>query len=360
MIKVRVRNFQSIEDEEVVIDGLTVVTGPNNSGKTAFMRAVRGVFTNASPGPLIRHGAAYLSVAITFDDGAEVLWEKGWEKPGRKGKTVNRYVVNGVSIANVGRGVPPEVAALGVGEIKAASDRIWPQIARQFEGTLFLVNRPGSAVAEALSDVERVGKLTEALRLSEKDRRSSSSELKIRHSDLALAKDYVAKFEGLSELSSKVALLKEERKTLGDLSDKIEAEAQLLSRLKTAQADLAPLKDFSSFEAPDYDRVSKISTALGLVESLREKRESCMALASQFENFEVSLPVENLGDLGTSLESVRKLREQFSSGSDALVELDSAKAAALAQLSEVEDQVATLLGERGFCPTCNTVHERRR
>ena len=106
-VQVRVQNFQSIEDASVTIDGLTVVTGANHSGKTAFMRAIRGVFTNAPPGPLVRHGCAYLSVSLVFDDGTSVLWEKGWEKPGRKGKTINRYTVNGKQIATVGRGVPP-------------------------------------------------------------------------------------------------------------------------------------------------------------------------------------------------------------------------------------------------------------
>ena len=33
-------NFQSLKDVTAVIDGMTVVTGPNNSGKTALMRAV--------------------------------------------------------------------------------------------------------------------------------------------------------------------------------------------------------------------------------------------------------------------------------------------------------------------------------
>ncbi len=42
MVKVRVKNFQSIREAEVEVKGLTVITGPNNSGKTAFMRAVKG------------------------------------------------------------------------------------------------------------------------------------------------------------------------------------------------------------------------------------------------------------------------------------------------------------------------------
>ena len=183
-VTARIQNFQSIVDVTIVIDGLTVITGTNHSGKTAVMRAIRGVFTNASAGPLVRHGCAHLSVALAFGDGTTILWEKGWEKPSRNGKTVNRYTINGKQIAAVGRCVPPEVEALGVREVQAASDRVWPQIADQFDGALFLVNRPGSAVAEALSDVERVGKLTTALKESEKDRRLVSAELKVRRKDV--------------------------------------------------------------------------------------------------------------------------------------------------------------------------------
>ncbi len=76
-VTARIQNFQSIEDATIVIDGLTVITGTNNSGKTSVMRAIRGVFTNATAGPLVRHGCAHLSVTLTFDDGTSVLWEKG-------------------------------------------------------------------------------------------------------------------------------------------------------------------------------------------------------------------------------------------------------------------------------------------
>jgi energy-coupling factor transporter ATP-binding protein EcfA2 len=146
-VTVRVKNFQSIKDAELKISGLTVITGPNNSGKTAFLRAIRGLFTNAPSGPLVRQGEQNLSVYMMFDDGNSVFWEKG---------KVNQYTVNGKTLSSVGRGVPPEVEALGVREISAGSEKIWPQVARQFDGTLFLVDRPGATMAEALSDVERV------------------------------------------------------------------------------------------------------------------------------------------------------------------------------------------------------------
>jgi len=357
MIRVRVRDFQSIEDEEVVVDGLTVVTGPNNSGKTAFMRAVKGVFTNAAPGPLVRRGAAYLSVCIAFDDGSEVLWEKGWEKPGRKGKTVNRYVVNGVSISNVGRGVPPEVEQLGVGEIKAASDRIWPQIAQQFDGTLFLVNRPGSAVAEALSDVERVGKLTDALRLSEKDKRSFSSELKVRIQDLTEAEGYAAKFNGLEEVLELVESLRADQKDLSERGVRLEAATALSERLASAQGQFQPLENFASLDLPDDERVVKIATALQVITEFHRKRETCCREIESFKDFNPSTPQTRVESLRSSWVEVGDLNERLCSGRASLGELDLQGEKALLGLKRAENDVLELLGERGICPTCDTVHE---
>jgi exonuclease SbcC len=357
MIRVRVQNFQSIEDEEVVVDGLTVITGPNNSGKTAFMRAVKGVFTNAAPGPLVRHGTSHLSVSIIFDDGAEVVWEKGWEKPGRKGKTINRYIVNGVSISNVGRGVPPEVEQLGVREIKAASDRVWPQIAQQFEGALFLVNRPGSAVAEALSDVERVGKLTDALRHSEKDRRSSSTELKIRLQDLASAKDHLGNFEGLGEVSCSVEDLKGSRDLLGKADVKLKAQQTLWDQLSGARNDLEPLMHFSSLEAPECDKASKISAAMGVIEGLQKKRGDCTQAIELFKDFAPTIPNIELGDLKENLSELLAFKGQLLSLGLTIEELELLGAGASDGLLEAEASVLELLGERGICPTCDTMHE---
>ena len=168
-VRIRARNFQSIEDAEIVVDRFTVVTGPNNSGKTALQRAVQGVFTNPSGDAFVRHGAERLIVDIDFGNDETVRWEKG-------PKVKPTYTVKG-KVINPGRQVPTEVLALGIQPIQAGAIAVWPQVAPQFTGQMFLLDLPGSAIAEAVADVERVGQLTQALRLADSDKRSASSEL---------------------------------------------------------------------------------------------------------------------------------------------------------------------------------------
>lgn len=398
-VRVRVRDFQSIEDATVVIEGLTVVTGANNSGKSALMRAIRGVFTNAPAGPLVRHGAAHLSVLLSFDDGTEILWEKGWEKPGRKGKTVNRYSINGKQIAGVGRGVPPEVEALGVREISAASDRIWPQIAEQFDGTLFLVNRPGSAVAEALSDVERVGKLSAALKASESDRRSVNSELKVRRKDAESQERRVEHYEGLDGVLSQGESLQQQADRIGEIGQKTRLVEGLRDRHFSATGHFEALASFDPAVVPDGVRAEKLGKGISKVLVFRSRWQVARRDVDAHQSFEdVVVPdterVQSLrkeitgyrelagrhrhaadgveqyegfspftGDTGRVEEIGRKfglvshLRSRWSQAQGALEGLAIEEAQVSDELAAAESAVASLLGDRGECPTCGAVHE---
>lgn len=267
-VTIRIQNVQSIRDATLRIDGFTVVTGPNNSGKTASQRAVRGVFTNASPGPLVRHGEPQLTVDLSFDDGNTVRWEKG--------DKVNRYTVNGKVLSTVGRGVPPEVAALGVMEIRAGSDRLWPQIAEQFGGVLFLVDRSGSVVAEALSDVDKVGRLTDALRLAESDRRTANTQLKIRRSDVEKAKEELDFFKGLPTVAEQVAQVEALSKQVDTLADQLSDLQALVRQRSAALQEIAALQNAPVHVVPSADQISalrevrsQVDTASGLFQRLQ-------------------------------------------------------------------------------------------
>jgi DNA repair ATPase RecN len=397
LVTVRIRNVQSVEDATIVVDGFTTITGTNNSGKTAVMRAIKGVFTNPPAISLLRHGCAYFTVSIEFGDGTTVVWEKGWEKPDQKGKTINRYCVNGVTIEGVGSGVPPEVEALGVRSISAASDTVWPQIADQFDGTLFLVNRPGSSMAEALSDVEKVGKLSSALKLSERDKRSCESELKVRRKDLSMRKTELSKYDGLDNVGILVKALSVLRGSLdSDLSHIRELESQssryesaksrlsyysgfdpelipdpsrLLrvhkgvekvrdyhSRYNQAMSALHQLSGFSDVELPDDLQLRGLKDKLGSLGSLLGRYNSGVSAVSRYDTFSVELPEsESLVLSSENLRRVTDFESRLTSARKKVSELSSEESVTLSDLRDRESEVSDLIGINGFCPTCNAV-----
>lgn len=357
-VRVRVKNFQSIREADLYIEGLSVVTGPNNSGKTALLRAVRGVFTNPAAGPLVRYGAAYLSVELVFDDGTRILWEKGWEKPHQKGAGVNRYEINGIPITTVGRGVPPEVESLGVREIRASSERVWPQIAQQFVGTLFLVNRPGSAVAEALSDVEKVGKLTRALKLSEKDRRSVSNELKVRRKDVQDLEAEVSNFDGFDEVKARVERLVARREGAQEDARALKGVKALRAKLRASREDVSRLRGFDVSLPPDK-RARDLQILLRDVRALSLRRVKVQRQVQVL----VGAPSPDLPDpsraqkLAKAVGILTDLRTRWKAAQNKLNGFEGQISRAAEAAQEASEEVTRLLGDRGFCPTCKTVHK---
>ena len=258
-VNIRVRNFQSIEDATVEVSGLTVVTGQNNSGKTAVMRAVRGVFENSGGDAFVRHGTDALAVHIDFGD-ADVAWTKG-------PKVKPTYVVGGKTI-NPGRAVPDEVSAIGIAPVQAGSGEVWPQIAPQFTGQVFLLDMPGSAIAEVVSDVARVSRLTEALRYADADKRSANADLKLRRKDRDDAKAEVARFDGLDAAGDVVSGAE---RALSDAVAAGEAVADVSAvrdRLHAASGRVRSLDGVRSVSVPSTAAASAAASELSAVRRL--------------------------------------------------------------------------------------------
>lgn len=295
-VRIRVRNFQSIEDAEIEVSGLTVVTGQNNSGKTALMRAVRGVFENSGGDAFVRHGTDALAVHIDFGD-ADVAWTKG-------PKVKPTYVVGGKTI-NSGRAVPTEVATIGIAPVQAGSGEVWPQIAPQFTGQLFLIDLPGSSIAEVVSDVDRVSKLTEALRYADSDKRSANADLKVRRKDRDDAENELARFDGLDAVGD---VFDNASATLADAeaaADELDGVRSLADDLRASSARVSALAGVSAVVVPDPAPIRTVAVELDdvrrLAGSVRRHRDTVAALPA-------NVPVPDASDIVECARQVRDAR----------------------------------------------------
>jgi len=195
MLHIRVRNFQSIKDATVVIDGFTALTGTNNAGKSALVRAIQGTFTNPAPS-FVRYGAKHSTVEITDSKNDHyVKWEKGGGKNDyelRVGDSTEKFVKVGKT------GAPPQVLeAFGVGSLQAGNATLWPQFAAWKSGPLFLLDKPGSAIADGVANIDRITVLNKALKACESDRRQTMATLKLRKTDQETIEEQLAMFDGL-------------------------------------------------------------------------------------------------------------------------------------------------------------------
>ncbi len=355
MISVRIRNYQSIEAADLEINGLTVLSGPNNSGKSALHRAIYGVFTNTRGNHFVRNGKDYCSVSLDFADGQTATWEKGAK--------VNRYRVNGKELNKVSHGVPDEVMSMGVNAVNIAGrDPLWPQFAHQFTGQVFLLDSPGSVLAEAIADVDRVGVLNEALRQAQSDHRSASSELKTRQADVVRLEAQEEKFLGLDDIETSFH-------ALGRMESEVEANrknlssAQAIAERRGAVATLIQrLVPFRELESPSVDpRLPKLQAAYEWVVGAKSKIESARSTLKDQRTKSATINVVSLPtppDVSSNLAALSDasgIHRRLSTLRQTQATLQSTHRQAEIGLQEADGSLADAMALLNTCPTCGSI-----
>jgi DNA repair ATPase RecN len=391
-----IRDFQSIEEANLRIEGFTVIYGTNNTGKTAAIRALRGVFSNTPGHRFVRQGKDKTVVKVVFDDGNEVLWEKGE-------KVSPLYVVNGKEISP-GKAVPDEVLELGLKRINVGQRKLWPQFASQFGGRLFLLDQTGAVMAEAMADVERVGALNEALRLSERERKSTASTLKVRRQDRVQLERELEHFEALDEVDRKSkqlevmhkkltkgiriagwlqqlrAQMQAATRTVEQLSGvedlevpetkELEAQLRRLRRIqklrrmyRAAEDQIARFEHVTELELPGVTELEKDLKKLEILRSTRDKIEKYKLEVKRYspakvidfhETSEILAVVK--GDF-QRLGSLRALRERGNACKDVWKKATKELQELTVEYQEACDEVESILGDLQICPTCGSYIE---
>lgn len=151
--RIELVNFMS-HDATVIepSDGLTVLVGPNNCGKSAVVTALQILATNDNSTYVLRHNESDCTVTVTTSDPDPsdpdttenhiVQWGRTRDAP--------RYVIDGVRFDRLGRGaVPDELhAALRLPKVVTDDDRKFDVHFGGQKSPIFLLNDPPSHAAQ--------------------------------------------------------------------------------------------------------------------------------------------------------------------------------------------------------------------
>lgn len=349
---VKVRNFQSIAEAEVAVDGFTVITGSNNTGKTALMRAIRGVFTNPKGTAFVRHGEPFSSVDLQFDD-AHVIWEKG-------SKGVNRYVVNGLKLDKVGQAVPDEVAALGVRSFEAGGHTLWPQIAQQFVGQVFLTDKTGAVLAEAIADVDRVGRLNKAMKLCESDRRSAQSDIKLRREDVQRLEKELGEFDGLDDAVGLVEKAEVTADRLRAIKTAVTGATAIRDKLRFAEETVEKLTpvELASEKLPTKDNIKVAIDTLKDLEAAVSSKDKIQRAQKEVDFYETVPPVSRpngvtkLRDLLDQMQILQQMASGLVGADETVKTLEQGLADKLQEKEAFDDEFREFLAAYDECPLC--------
>lgn len=166
---IEIENFQSLKKVNLTLGRVTILTGDSNAGKTAVIRALRGLVENRSSNGLIRQGELKLRVQIKVKDHT-IEWLKG--------PATNDYVIDGVYLKAVGRGAPLQlIQILNLETRKVLGIEFNPNFRDQFSMPPLVYDSESERLIK-LGVISGIGLLTTAGRLAVKDKKQLDSSIK--------------------------------------------------------------------------------------------------------------------------------------------------------------------------------------
>lgn len=172
-----IEGFQSLSEVALSIEeGLNVVIGKTNSGKSAIMRALEDAVFNDGEDSNVRKGKRYSKVTIKNDNGNEVYWQR--DSQGKNEKTLYQFNKGNPS-TKVGRSQLEEVISLlNITDVKMAREKV--KVNFWYQGALpFLMDKTEKQLFEfiSLSSSDNYIKVLKAIKSDSSSYRESITKL---------------------------------------------------------------------------------------------------------------------------------------------------------------------------------------
>ena len=235
----RIENFQSHEVTEMAFDdGLNVIVGPSDSGKSAVIRALRWLLYNEPRGAdFMRVGHNQVRVTIELNDGSRVTRERTPSK--------NRYIVVNASgeeqiYEGFGNSVPQEVVDVtGVAKVMLDEDtETVLHLGTQLEPA-FLLAETGSIKAKAIGRLNGVHIIDAASRDTHRDLTRLAQEEKQYREQLAEVEEELEQFSDLPYLENILLLVEMKQAELKERTARRERLQTLHAQYQSVRRELA-------------------------------------------------------------------------------------------------------------------------
>lgn len=231
--KVILKNFQSHKHSIIEFDqGLNIIVGPSDSGKTSVIRGIKWALYNEPSGDyFIREGEKEASVTLEFSDDIKIRRLRS--------KSKNAYIIinsEGEEIVFEGFGnkVPKEIVDLiGVEKVPLDTNESNAiNLGEQLEGA-FLLSEKGSTRASAIGRLVGVNLIDDALKDTLKDVRNISIKKKTISESIKDIEEELKSYEYLEKLKEDLLKLENNRNSIKYKSD---TKTKLISAMESYNA----------------------------------------------------------------------------------------------------------------------------
>jgi len=228
--KIALKNFMAHEDTELELcDGVNVLVGPNNIGKSTVALALKILARNSNSTFIQRHESKESPVLVETSDGHSIQWIK------RKSPS---YVIDGQIRDRLGRGgTPPELdETLRLAAVEFEGKDFEPHFGDQ-KSPIFLIHHPPSHIAQFFSTTSDAEQLLAMQRLHQKKKADIAVELKIIEEEEVQLERILMALSPAEELARKWERLDAERQQLIQLEADISYLQGFLSDWQIRQWD---------------------------------------------------------------------------------------------------------------------------
>jgi exonuclease SbcC len=386
--RIELVNFMS--HEHTVIepsDGLTVLVGPNNCGKSAVVAALQILAHNDTSTYVMRHGEKETRVVVHTDDGHEIEWR-------RKKSGGPSYTVDGKLFDRLGKStVPEEVSdALRLARVTAGSESSPVEFDLHFgeqKAPVFLIDRSGAQAAQffaSSSDAEKLVRMQARHKEKVRDAKRDRSRLAGEKAEIEETLDALAPVDEIetrvAEAERRYADIAEQEKGMGAGADLVARLSRTAARAELTSAETAALEALCeppalhdtaalarligdlAAAARERERAGEVGEGLGplsepprlsdprelehLINALEKRGTLVRHAGRRQEVIEALTPAPQEVDTGALAALISKLETEATQTARARTAAESAGAA----LAEAREALRAFAGENRTCPTC--------
>jgi len=318
--RVTLNNFQSHKDTVIdFCDGVNVIVGNSDEGKSAVIRGIRSVLLDESKNNFVRHGCDFYKVTIEFDDGVTITRVKG---DGR-----NKYLLyNGKEEKEFSKfkEMPSDVIDV-IGHYKVmldpAGEEVFPVTIGGQHDPYFLISDYFTAPVKArlLGQISGVDVIDRVLKMIQDDVRGNQEQ--IRDNDLRVRD----KEDELKAITPKLNKVEEDVGRTKKLIDNVVGKQEELKVLIDFQEALESVREIDSMER----ELVQLKKALQMLEEIKfEKWDEKVKRKEELEEL-----LSELVSISKGISESEKQLEFYSS-----------------DMKVLDEKVRKI----GKCPTCGT------